>query len=314
MTIRIGTRESALARWQAEQVQTCLLQMGYKAKLVLIKSEGDMNLHIPLYEIGIEGIFTRALDSALLQKKIDLAVHSLKDVPTALLTGITLAAVLKRGSAFDLLVYKGGAGFLESLGCINGRWKETERIGFARIATCSLRRKAQWLNRFPSHEIQSLRGNVNNRLEKLQAENWDGAIFAKAGLERIGLTPENSILLDWMLPAPAQGAIAVVCREEDSRFLELCQSFNDSETEYCVSQERAFLRGFREGCAAPVGALATIKNGRMYFKGNLLSPDGKEMAEVDMEAPLEEARELGANAALQLLKEGWNSTRDKSNL
>lgn len=304
LAIRIGTRESELALWQAQQVWNYFQKMGRPAELVPIKSQGDIDLHTPLYEMGIQGVFTKSLDSALLQKRIDLAVHSLKDVPTSLPLGLTLAAVLERGSALDVLVYKGGQPFLESLGYVDGNWETSVAHFVARIATSSMRRKAQWLNRFPGHQIPNLRGNINNRLENLQAQEWDGAIFAQAGLDRIGLRPENCVLLDWMLPAPAQGAIAVVCREDDAHLFEACRTFNDLNTEQCVLQERAFLRGFRGGCSAPVAAWATILNGRMYFKGNLLSVDGREKTVVELDAPLEQAAQIGANAASQLLETG----------
>ena len=178
-----------------------LAQYDYPAELVYIKSEGDIDLKTPLYEMGVQGIFTRSLDAALLNDRIDVAVHSMKDVPTQLPKGIIQAAVLQRGPVNDLLVFKNNTDFLSNENYI------------ANIATSSLRRKAQWLNRYPHHQIHNLRGNVNTRLKKLEEENWDAAIFAQAGLERIGLRPKNSMIIDWMLPAPAQGAIMVVCRK-----------------------------------------------------------------------------------------------------
>ena len=191
--IRIGTRESQLAVWQATQVKDLLTKHGFSAELVYIKSEGDIDLKTPLYEMGVQGIFTRSLDIALLNERIDIAVHSLKDVPTQLPNGIITAAVLERASYKDLLVYKNGDG--------NSRFT----IGDSQmtIATSSIRRKAQWLNRYPNHTIENLRGNVNTRLQKLADSHWNGAIFAAAGLERIEKRPEQSIELDWMLPAPA---------------------------------------------------------------------------------------------------------------
>ncbi|HJT75067.1 MAG TPA: hydroxymethylbilane synthase, partial [Chitinophaga sp.] len=182
--IRIGTRESQLALWQANKVKDLLEAQGYTTTLVPIKSEGDIDLVTPLYEIGVQGIFTKSLDLALLNNRIDIAVHSLKDVPTQLPKGIIQAAVLERGPVKDLLVYKKDTSFLEQEGYI------------ANIATSSVRRKAQWLRRFPRHQIHNLRGNVNTRLQKLAAENWDGAIFAAAGLERINVRPPQSVELD----------------------------------------------------------------------------------------------------------------------
>src|ERR1700761_4102999 len=176
--IRIGTRESQLAVWQANQVKDLLEEQGFGAELVFIKSEGDIDLKTPLYEMGVQGIFTRSLDSALLAHTIDIAVHSMKDVPTQMAMGLSQAAVLKRGPVHDLLVYKGDGDFL------------TRKDTPANIATSSIRRKAQWLHKYPRHLIYDIRGNVNTRLKKLAEERWDGAIFAQAGLERIQLRPE----------------------------------------------------------------------------------------------------------------------------
>ena len=209
--IRIGTRESQLAVWQATAVQQLLAANGFESELVYIKSEGDIDLETPLYEMGVQGIFTRSLDIALLNNKIDIAVHSMKDVPVQLAKGIIQAAVLKRASYKDLLVYKEDDSFLQ------------DKDSAAVIATSSIRRKAQWLHRYPNHTIENLRGNVNTRLQKVKENNWQGAIFAAAGLERINLRPQNCIELDWMLPAPAQGAIMVVCREDDDFAASACR-------------------------------------------------------------------------------------------
>ncbi|HEX8675929.1 MAG TPA: hydroxymethylbilane synthase, partial [Segetibacter sp.] len=228
--LRIGTRESQLAVWQANQVKDLLARQGYEAELVYIKSEGDLDLQTPLYEIGVQGIFTRSLDIALLNNRIDLAVHSMKDVPTQLPKGIVQSAVLKRASYKDLFVYKGDISFLNDF----------DSPGV--IATSSIRRKAQWLNRYRYHNVVNLRGNVNTRLRKVAESNWNGAIFAAAGLDRIELRPETSIELDWMLPAPAQGAIVVVCRENDYFSFEASNYLNDASTAMCTRIEKDFLR------------------------------------------------------------------------
>src|SRR6187455_1690857 len=260
--IRIGTRESQLAVWQATQVKNLLAEHNYEAELVYIKSEGDIDLKTPLYEMGVQGIFTRSLDSALLNDRIDVAVHSMKDVPTQLPIGLSQAAVLRRGPVADLLVIKNKTDFIN------------DKYGKATIATSSLRRKAQWLNRFPHHRIENLRGNVNTRLNKLQAEDWDAAIFAQAGLERIGLRPGNSMTIDWMLPAPAQGAIMVMCRTGDGETLNACSNLNDTTTALCTRVERDFLRTLLGGCSTPISALAVETNNKIRFKGNILSLDG----------------------------------------
>lgn len=264
--IRIGTRDSELALWQAKTVQRQLEHLGHKTQLVPVKSEGDIVLNKPIYELGTTGVFTKVLDSALLNNSIDIAVHSLKDVPTALPKGIVQAAVLKRGNVKDVLVYKNNEEFLSQKDAI--------------IATGSLRRKAQWLNRYPTHQLVGLRGNVNTRLQKLKDNDWNGAIFAAAGLGRIGLTPEETIHLDWMVPAPAQGAVMITALSEDEETKAICAEINHEETEICTTIERQFLRLLEGGCSAPIGALAIIKNEEVNFHGILLSLDGGKKIEV----------------------------------
>lgn len=290
--IRIGTRESQLAVWQATQVKNLLSRYDFPSELVYIKSEGDIDLNTPLYEMGVQGIFTRSLDAALLNNKIDVAVHSMKDVPTQLPQGIIQASVLERGPVNDLLVFKQNGDFLNEANYI------------ANIATSSLRRKAQWLNKYPHHRVHNLRGNVNTRLRKLSEENWNAAIFAQAGLERIGLRPENSRVIDWMLPAPAQGTIMVVCRKDDSYTLEACLHFNDETTALCTKTERDFLKTLLGGCSTPISALAVIKNNMMYFKGNILSLDGSKKVEVEKTIAMHEADSCGNVAAVELLTNG----------
>ncbi len=287
--LKIGTRESELAVWQATQVQLLLKKNNFSSELVYIKSEGDIDTVTPLYELGVQGIFTKTLDAALLNKKIDIAVHSMKDVPTQLAVGIKQAAVLKRASYKDILVYKGDKDFLN------------DKNSVSTIATSSIRRKAQWLNRYPNHSIENLRGNVNTRLKKVYQNNWNGAIFAAAGLERINLRPENSIDLDWMLPAPAQGAIMVVSREEDIVSFEACQKFNDVDTALCTKIERDFLRKLLGGCSTPISALAEIKNEKIIFKGNICSVDGKEKIEIEKDFFIEDEAHPGVTAANEIL-------------
>ncbi len=291
-TYRIGTRESRLAVWQATHVKDLLTSHGLSADLVFIKSEGDIDLTTPLYEMGVQGIFTKSLDMALLNHSIDMAVHSMKDVPTQLAEGIMQSAVLKRGPVHDLLVFKSGNRFLSA---------ENYR---ANIATSSIRRKAQWLHKYPQHQIHNLRGNINTRLKKLETENWDAAIFALAGLERIGLRPVDSIVLTWMLPAPAQGAIVVLCREEDDEVSEACTLVNDPDTALCTKIERDFLRALLGGCSTPVSALAEIEDDEVYFSGNILLPDGSKKVEVERILPVDMATNIGRAAAEELLGNG----------
>lgn len=287
-TIRIGTRDSELALWQANTVKNALEALGHQTELVPVKSEGDLVLDKPLYEFGITGIFTKTLDVAMLTNTIDIAVHSMKDVPTALPHGIVEAAVLKRANTQDILIHK-GLDFLDDAGT---------------IATGSLRRKAQWLHRHPNHQVVDLRGNVNTRLKKLQDNDWNGAIFAAAGLERINLKPDTYLDLDWMVPAPAQGAMLVVAKEEDTYCREALAVLNDEDSALCVHIERQFLRTLEGGCTAPIGALARIEGDEIRFIGVLFSIDGKKKIEVEKVLKVSESRNLGNQCAEEVLKNG----------
>lgn len=309
--IRIGTRESQLATWQATQVQHLLSVYDYDSQLVFIKSEGDLDLQTPLYDMGVQGIFTRSLDIALLNDQVDIAVHSMKDVPVTLAKGITAAAVMERASYKDILVYKEDTTLLSrSISYTNGSWPVTgtghkEKVsGSFTIATSSIRRRAQWLNRFPGHQIENLRGNINTRLRKLENNEWNGAIFAAAGLERINLRPEKSVDLDWMLPAPAQGAIMVVCRQNDAFCIEACAHLNHEHTQLCTGIEKDFLKYLLGGCSTPISALAMIEGDMIHFKGNIVSPNGKERADIEKFIPLNNMKDAGKAAAMELLDNG----------
>ncbi|MCI2229529.1 hydroxymethylbilane synthase [Polaribacter sp. MSW13] len=291
--IRIGTRDSQLALWQANKVRKELKEIGYESELVPIKSLGDIVLDKPLYELGITGVFTKNLDIAMLNGDIDIAVHSLKDVPTALPEGIVQAAVLKRANYTDLLVLKDTEEFF---GQPNGI-----------IATGSLRRKAQWLNRYPTHKVEDLRGNVNTRLEKLEnSETWNGAIFAAAGLERLGIRDKGAIPLTWMIPAPAQGAIMITALEKDNYVLDACEQLNHHETKVCVGVEREFLRLLEGGCSAPIGALAYVdeKTEEINFKGVLLKKDGSKKITVTKTAKLGSHHFLAKDCADYVINRG----------
>lgn len=295
--IRIGTRDSELALWQAKTVQAMLEKLGHKTKIIPIKSTGDVVLDKPLYELGITGIFTKTLDITMLNDDIDIAVHSLKDVPTVLPKGIIQAAVIKRGNVNDLLVYKNNEEFLSQKDAV--------------VATGSLRRRAQWLNRYPLHNTEDLRGNVNSRLQKLQDnEHWNAAIFAAAGLGRLGITPKNSIKLDWMIPAPAQGAIMITALESDEEIQNICTEINHEETEICTSIERKFLNLLEGGCTAPIGALAFIKNEEVNFKGVLLSKDGTKKIEVNKTEKLGNHHDIAEFCAAYIIERGGKRIMD----
>lgn len=313
-TIRIGTRESQLAVWQATTVQNLLAKNGYLAELVYIKSDGDIDLKTPLYEMGVQGIFTRSLDVALLNNTIDIAVHSMKDVPTQLPKGIVQSAVLERASFKDILVLKNPETVVSCQLLVDGSNYQSSTINHQlTIATSSIRRKAQWLHRYPTHTIENLRGNVNTRLKKVAESNWYGAIFAAAGLERIKLRPENSIDLDWMLPAPAQGAIMVVCQENDRVCLDACQHFHDAGTALCTKIERDFLRALLGGCSTPISALAEIKNDTINFRGNIVAVDGSAKIAIEKSVNISEANELGYLAAQEILEQGGQAIVDTIN-
>ncbi|WP_338732168.1 hydroxymethylbilane synthase [Mangrovimonas cancribranchiae] len=286
--IRIGTRDSKLALWQAKTVQQKLEDLGYNTKLVPVKSQGDIILDKPLYELGITGVFTKTLDIAMLNGDVDIAVHSMKDVPTQLPKGIIQSAVLKRANTKDILVYK-DVDFLNTVGT---------------IATGSLRRKAQWLNKYPNHTVEGLRGNVITRLQKLKDNNWNAAVFAKAGLERIDILPENHIELDWMIPAPAQGAMVVVTLQNDTFSTEAISKLNHQPTEICTHIEREFLRVLEGGCTAPIGASAIINGDSIQFEGVLLSIDGTKKLSVRKSVALSNYKGFGKACALEILDNG----------
>jgi hydroxymethylbilane synthase len=287
--IRIGTRDSELALWQAHTVQKKLNNLGYKTEIIAIKSEGDLILDKPLYELGITGIFTKTLDIAMINGQVDIAVHSMKDVPTALPIGIVQAAVLERATTLDILVHKGTLNFLDENGT---------------IATGSLRRQAQWLHKYPNHTVVDLRGNVNTRMQKLNESDWNGAVFAAAGLERINLKPTDFINLDWMIPAPAQGAMVIVAMQNDDFCKDAVAKLNHKETEICTQIERQFLKTLEGGCTAPIGALAKINKNEIHFVGNLLSIDGKEKLEIERTISLDNWADFGQHCANEILEKG----------
>lgn len=292
--VRIATRESRLAVWQTHCVQQQLEAAGIPTAIVLIKSEGDINLTTPLYELGVQGIFTRSLDIALLNNQADIAVHSFKDVPTAPAKGLVVAAVLKRGNHLDALVIKKESG-------------PGDPASMKVIATSSIRRKAQWLHRYPGTRIENIRGNVNTRLQKLNGSDWNAAIFAAAGLERLELFPEETgpqLLLDWMIPAPAQGAIAVVCRSNDEKIHAICSILHHEETYTCTHTEREFLRLLQGGCSTPISAYASIDGGKIRFRGNVTAPDGSDRLDIQFDADADD-RSVAKKAAEAMIGQGF---------
>ena len=286
--IRIGTRASALALWQANTLQDLLNAKEIKTELILIKSTGDLDLSQPLYEMGTTGIFTKTLDTALLNNKIDIAIHSMKDVPTLLAKGIQQGAILERGPVFDVLVKKTSDSLKND----------------STIATGSLRRKAQWLAQNPDHNIVPVRGNIQTRLNKLQESAWGGAIFAEAALVRLETEQKQIEVLDWMIPAPAQGALMVVCKSKDKEIFALLQSLNNVEAALCTQIERDFLRTLEGGCTAPIGALVKVDGENIHFKGGVFSLDGKRKFIASETFKIASAKNLGVKIAKTLLLEG----------
>lgn len=290
--IRIGTRDSRLATWQAEQVAQQLRKRGRQTELIFVKSEGDLDLKTPLTEMGGKGVFTKALDDALLEDRIDVAVHSYKDLPTENPLPLMVSAVMEREDARDSLVAPKGLDFLDE--------PSIEAI----IATSSNRRRAQWLHRYPNHEITNIRGNVNTRLRKVDENGWTGAIFAAAGLKRIGLEENISQYLDWMVPAPAQGAMAVMVRDDDEQMIEITSALQHEESALCTGIERELLNEMEAGCSAPVGAFAWIEGDDLILYAVALKVDGSLQYDVEMKVPAANAKGIGRKAARKLLEQG----------
>lgn len=287
--VRIGTRSSPLALWQARWVARLIESQGRATTLVKINSAGDQDGTQPLYAMNIQGIFTKALDQALLNKSIDIAVHSYKDVPTQLPQGIELAAVLERGAVADILVYNK----------LPEQWPEAAVVG-----TSSLRRSAQWKNRYPKHQTENLRGNVQKRMQTLSEKNWVGALFAQAGLERVDLCPDNHLVLDWMIPAPAQGSVCIVIDADHTQLKSQLAKIGCTTTQLATEQERLFMRLLEGGCTAPIGAWAKPINNGWRFKAGVFSLDGTQKCTFDQTFSQEESKYMGEIAAETVLKNG----------
>lgn len=290
-TIRIGTRQSPLALWQANKVASLLEAKGCATEIVPVTSEGDDNLKQPIYSLGLTGVFTRSLDIALLNDKVDIAVHSLKDVPTILPEGLELIAYPERANSNDILVYKS---------------EEIFNKEHRTIATGSLRRKAFWNHKYPQDTVVDLRGNVQLRLQKLIDNDWDGAVFAFAGLDRSEILEElkeknlHYKIIDWMVAAPSQGILGIVAKQGFEM-----PSLNDEECEIYATVERQFLNVLEGGCTAPIGALVEKKDDLTYsFKGAVLSIDGQEMLTIEDEFQREEYSTKGQEFAEKLIAKG----------
>ena len=287
--LKIGTRNSPLALWQAYEVESKLKTLGFETEIVPIISSGDKNLNQPLYALGITGVFTKDLDIALLNKEIDIAVHSLKDVPTQLPYNIQISAVLERDFPEDVLVRNDDSEPLD--------------IEVLKIATSSLRRRAFWLKEFPETEFADIRGNVQTRLKKLDDGIADATIFSLAGIKRMNLdiTYEQ---IPFLLQAPSQGVVAIASLSDNEILNESLKSISHKETEICVTIEREFLKTLEGGCTAPIGAKAEMLDGQIRFIGRLCSLDGKNCIETDEIFDWNDSENFGEKIALKVLENG----------
>ncbi len=293
MRIIFATRPSKLARWQTRFVIQALelAWPGLECQERVISTRGDKMLNQPLPELGGKGVFTHELETAILSNEVRAAVHSLKDLPIASPPGLVVGAVLARAEARDVLVCPGGF-TLDTL------------PGSARVGTSSLRRTAQLLARRPDLNIQPVRGNVDTRLRKADAGEYDALVLAGAGLSRLGLEARISqwLPLEVMLPAPGQGALAVQCRADDEEMLRYLRPIEDLASRQATNAERAFLAELGGGCALPVGAHATWEHGQAYLQGVVASLDGNRLLRVQSHG--EDPLELGVNLARQALANG----------
>ncbi|MCI0359512.1 MAG: hydroxymethylbilane synthase [Planctomycetaceae bacterium] len=290
--LRLGTRASPLARWQAEWVAARLTELGIKVELVPITTQGDVKSQ-PLGQIGGQGLFTKELQRALLDDQIDLAVHSLKDLPTAIVEGLALAAVPKRESTADVLVAS-----------VAARIEDLPQA--ARVGTGSLRRKAQLLHLRPDLRVEDIRGNVETRLKKLDDGHFEAIVLAEAGLIRLGLAGRIASIIPRavMLPAVGQGALGIETRGADSTTRQLISPLNHEATQQAVAAERSLLLTLRGGCLAPVGAIGRIENGRLRLDAVVLSGDGAKRAFASGDARPSEAAALGQQVAQSLIDQG----------
>ena len=289
-SIKIGTRNSPLAMWQAREVARNLQNLNYTTDIVPVLATGDKNLTQPLYKLGITGIFTKDLDLALLNNEIDIAVHSLKDIPTELPENIEIIAVLERDYPQDVLVRKKDAQNLE--------------LHDLKIATSSLRRRAFWCKEFPDTQFSDIRGNVQTRLNKLEENDFDATMFSLAAIERMGLDVDYEHL-PIMISAPAQGVVAICGRSDNAEMKEIFSQINHKPTQICVEIERNFLNTLEGGCTAPIGAFAEINDrNEVRFIGRLCSLDGKNCIETDEIFEWNEHENFGKTLAQKVLENG----------
>jgi len=292
--LRIGTRGSLLAKWQAESVRKQLFALaGVEAEIVIIKTSGDKIQQAPLSQIGGKGIFIKELEDALLDESIDLAVHSVKDIPTEVPRGLSFPAVCRRDDIRDCLISPTGSTL------------ETLRQG-ARVGTSSLRRRAQLLRLRTDLDIRELRGNVDTRLRKVGDGEYDAIVLAKAGLDRLGLSQRISETFapELFMPAVGQGAIAVEARLNDNETGDLLSKLDDPETRAAIITERALLGALQGGCQVPIGAWARIERGEMVLEACVTSVDGQQHVRQRLTGPPDQGVQLGEQMARLLMETG----------
>ena len=293
--IRIATRQSPLALWQAEHVAALLTETfpEVTAQLVKMVTRGDKILDAPLAKVGGKGLFVKELEEGMLSGDADIAVHSMKDVPIEFPEGLHLAAILEREDPTDAFV----SNRFTSLADLPAN---------ARIGTSSLRRECQLKERFPDAEVIPLRGNVNTRLAKLDAGDYDAIILASAGLKRLGMAERitQSLPVDVSLPAVGQGAIGIECRIDDAEINQMLQALNDKTTGLCVTAERAMNTRLNGGCQVPIAGFAVLENGQVFMRGLVGSPDGSVLYRAEKTGTEAEVETLGRLIAEDLLAQG----------
>ncbi|HET8923906.1 MAG TPA: hydroxymethylbilane synthase [Candidatus Acidoferrum sp.] len=293
-TLRIGTRGSLLAKWQAESIRKQLFAAtGTEAEIVIIKTAGDKMQQSPLTQIGGKGIFIKELEEALLEETIDLAVHSVKDIPTEIPSRLMFPAVCRRDDARD---------------CLVGSTIANLRQG-ARVGTSSLRRQAQLRHLRPDLDLRDMRGNVDTRLRKVESGEYEAIMVAKAGLDRLGLSQRISEVLapEVCMPAVGQGAIAVECRLKDTEAGDLLAPLDDAETRSAIIAERALLGSLHGGCQVPLGAWARIERGELVLDACVCSVDGVQYVKERAVAQPDQAAQLGEHMARLLIEAGAQS-------
>jgi len=301
--IVIATRKSKLALWQAEWVKSQLEEINpeFEIKLNKIKTTGDKILDVPLAKVGGKGLFVKEIEEAMLRGEADIAVHSMKDVPTDLPEGLHLSAILKREDPRDAFI----AG--------KNTKTFTDLPQGATVGTSSLRRICQLLNKRPDLKITQLRGNVDTRLRKLAEGEFDAIILATAGVKRLGFADRISerLATDISLPAIGQGAVGIECREDDKFINDLLKKLNHEETSICVRAERAVLKKLEGGCQVPIGAYAQIQDGNVVIEGLVGSLDGKTLIKDSVKGRPEDAESLGITLAEKLLADGAKEILDE---